>query len=116
MSSKKKSKASTVISSRETTEAQPAPGFSQFGGEGPLFHVRQFGGFFLVVFGVMILATSYSEHYKLIPISANMASYLSLAVIIAGAIIHECRPFKVGFNTTHVNALLRAYMVEGSSM
>ena len=81
--------------STSAAHAQPTYGFKQFEGEGPIFYLRQFGGFGLVVIGALILASSYNEEWQLIKLSPDVASYVSLAVIVLGAIVHELRPWKV---------------------
>lgn len=74
--------------------ATPTYGFAQFKGEGPLFFLRQFGGFALVVLGSLLLASSYRDDLALVPLTATQKAYLSFAVIVFGALVHELRPYK----------------------
>lgn len=95
-------KAEPSAASTSAADAKPTYGFKQYAGEGPLFYLRQFGGFGLVVIGALILATSYNEDWQLIKMSPDVASYVSLAVIVLGAIVHELRPWKVRSSATLV--------------
>ena len=70
-------------------------GFAQFAGEGPLFYMRQFGGFVICSIGAIILFSSYNEDWKFLPVSTSTASYIALFVMGVGAIVHEIRPFRV---------------------
>jgi hypothetical protein len=63
--------------------------------QGAMFYIRQFAGFVLVIIGTLVLATSYSEEYRLIPVDKNTAPYVSLGIIALGALVHEFRPWKV---------------------
>jgi hypothetical protein len=73
----------------------PNYGLEQFRGEGPLFWIRQFAGLLIVVLGALILASAYFEDASWLPVSPEYRPYLALAVIVAGAIVHEFRPWKV---------------------
>ena len=87
-------KAAPSTQAPEPSAPSTATGFSQFKGEGPLFYIRQFGGFVIAIIGVLILASGYTEDYAL-PIGTTGSCYLSLAFIVAGLVVHECRPWKV---------------------
>lgn len=69
------------------------------GGSGPVYLLRQFGGFLMALMGALILATGYSEKQSYLPFGKDGAVYFSLAFIVLGAIVHELRPFKVRSKT-----------------
>jgi hypothetical protein len=74
---------------------RPYRGFGQYAGEGPVFFIRQFSGFVLATIGVLIMASGYSEDYRVVPLSPTNTMYLSLAVMLVGLVLHELRPWKV---------------------
>lgn len=63
--------------------------------QGPIFYVKQLGGFILVIIGTLILCSSYTEEYWYLPIDKEYGPYAALAIICLGAVVHELRPWKV---------------------
>eukprot|EP01025_Chloroclados_australasicus_P047473 TRINITY_DN5325_c0_g1_i1.p2 TRINITY_DN5325_c0_g1~~TRINITY_DN5325_c0_g1_i1.p2 ORF type:complete len:155 (-),score=11.58 TRINITY_DN5325_c0_g1_i1:310-774(-) len=93
-SKRSKSAASNGVAAPKQKQQPAQYGFyAPFKDEGPLFFIRQYAGVLIVMLGVFILATSYSE-MEWLPLSPNQSIYASFGIVCVGAIIHELRPWK----------------------